>query len=78
MKFPKIWRAETIPQKDRQYVKDVKRIQFNSTININLTMAIKHLAMSFGVPSYCILEHIIQIGAASIIEIVRDRRRSKS
>ena len=57
---------------DRKHVKAVKRRQFNMTIDAELVLGVKFLAMILKVPRYVIVEHLLQVGSYHILQALED------
>lgn len=57
---------------NRRHVKTVKRMQFNMTIDAELVLGVKFLAMILKVPRYVIVEHLLQVGSYHILQALED------
>ena len=57
---------------DRRQVKTIRRRQFNTTIDAELVLGVKFLAMILKVPRYVIVEHLLQVGSYHILEALED------
>ena len=57
---------------DRRHVKAIKRRQFNVTIDAQLVLGVKFLAMILKVPRYVITEHLLQVGSYHILQALED------
>ena len=57
---------------DRRHVKVIRRRQFNMTIDAELALGVKFLAMILKVPRYVITEHLLQVGSYHILEALED------
>jgi len=57
---------------DRRYVKAIRRRQFNMTIDAQLVLAVKFLAIILKVPRYVITEHLLQVGSYHIVQALED------
>ena len=57
---------------DRRHVKAIKRKQFNTTIDAELVVGVKFLAMILKVPRYVITEHLLQVGSYHIVQALED------
>ncbi|GEM_PF-5322377 len=65
-------RAKAVPKIGKEFVKEVKREQFNSIINSNLATEVKVMAQRLGVPGYALLEHLLQIGCYCLVKAEQD------
>ena len=52
---------------DRRHVKAIRRRQFNMTIDAQLVLGVKFLALILKVPRYVITEHLLQVGSYHIL-----------
>ena len=57
---------------DRRHVKAIRRRQFNMTIDAQLVLAVKFLAIILKVPRYVIVEHLLQVGSYHISQALQD------
>ena len=57
---------------DRGHVKGIRRRQFNMTIDAQLVLAVKFLAIILKVPRYVITEHLIQVGSYHISQALEN------
>ena len=57
---------------DRRQVKAIRRRQFNMTIDAELVLGVKFLAMILKVPRYVIVEHLLQVGSYHILQALED------
>jgi hypothetical protein len=57
---------------DRRHVKAIRRRQFNMTIDAELVVGVKFLAMILKVPRYVITEHLLQVGSYHIVQALED------
>ena len=57
---------------DRRHVKAIRRRQFNMTIDAQLVLAVKFLAIILKVPRYVIVEHLLQVGSYHILQALED------
>ena len=57
---------------DRRHVKAVRRRQFNMTIDAQLVLGVKFLAIILKVPRYVIVEHLLQVGSYHILQALED------
>ena len=57
---------------DRRHVKAIRRRQFNMTIDAELVLGVKFLAMILKVPRYVIVEHLLQVGTYHILQALED------
>ena len=57
---------------DRRHVKAIKRKQFNMTIDAQLVLGVKFLALILKVPRYVITEHLLQVGTYHIMQALED------
>ena len=57
---------------DHRHVKAIRRRQFNMTIDAQLILAVKFLAIILKVPRYVIVEHLIQVGSYHIAQALED------
>lgn len=60
---------------DRGYVKGIRRRQFNMTVDAQLVLAVKFLAIILKVPRYVITEHLLQVGSYYIYQALKDREK---
>ena len=57
---------------DRGHVKGIRRRQFNMTVDAQLVLAVKFLAIILKVPRYVITEHLLQVGSYHILQALKD------
>ena len=57
---------------DRNHAKAIRRKQFNMTIDAELVLGVKFLAMILKVPRYVIVEHLLQVGSYHIVQALED------
>ena len=57
---------------DRNHVKAIRRRQFNMTIDAELVLGVKFMAMILKVPRYVITEHLLQVGSYHILQALED------
>ena len=57
---------------DRRHVKAIRRRQFNMTIDAQLVLGVKFLALILKVPRYVITEHLLQVGTYHIMQALED------
>jgi hypothetical protein len=57
---------------DRRHVKAIKRRQFNMTIDAELVLGVKFLAIILKVPRYVITEHLLQVGSYRIVQALEN------
>jgi len=57
---------------DRRHVKAIRRRQFNMTIDAELVLGVKLLAIILKVPRYVIVEHLLQVGSYHIAQALED------
>jgi len=65
-------RAKAVPKIGKEFVKEVKREQFNSIINSDLATEVKVMAQRLGVPGYALVEHLFQIGCYCLVKAEQD------
>ena len=57
---------------DRRHGKAIRRRQFNMTIDAELVVGVKFLAIILKVPRYVITEHLLQVGSYHILQALED------
>ena len=57
---------------DRRHAKAIRRRQFNMTIDAELVLGVKFLALILKVPRYVITEHLLQAGFYHIYQALQD------
>ena len=57
---------------DRRHAKAIRRKQFNMTIDAELVLGVKFLAIILKVPRYVITERLLQVGSYHISQALED------
>ena len=62
---------------DRRHAKTIRRRQFNMTIDAELALGVKFLAMILKVPRYVITEHLLQVGCYYTLHALKDPEKQQ-
>jgi hypothetical protein len=58
---------------EKKYVKSIKRRQLNFNCSQKLVTGVSLIAARLEVPLYCLLEHLLQVGAYHVAQAMQDQ-----
>lgn len=65
-------KAPYLHKTEKKYTNRVKRRQFNITVTKEIIEAVRLMAPALEVPTYVVTEHLLQVGAHSVLKAIKD------
>ena len=65
-------KAKYLHRIEKEYIKTIKRKQFNLTMADDIILSVKLIAASLEVPLYVACEHILQVGSYQLLKALKN------